>query len=372
MFCGRIEGVGPRYCPSIEDKVARFADRDRHQIFLEPEGPDVDDIYVNGVSTSLPEDVQHAFIRTITGLERAEFIRPGYAVEYTYALPHQLEPSQMVRTSEGLFHAGQLNGTSGYEEAAAMGIVAGINAAMFVLGREPLVLGRDEAYAGVLIDDLITMEHREPYRMFTSRAEYRLLLRADNADRRLTPRARAIEGRQPGDRLIDDATWARFETYRGDVERELRSLRMSTVRAGAFDRAALAEMGFSPSDLERPRTLGALLSRPEFDYAALCRLAGRTPLADKRAADQLETELRYEGYIARQQAQVERFRAMEHKPLPEAVDYLTVPSLRREAAEKLNRFRPASYGQAGRIAGVNPTDLALVAVWLKARTARGV
>jgi tRNA uridine 5-carboxymethylaminomethyl modification enzyme len=371
MFTAQIEGVGPRYCPSIEDKVKRFADRESHQIFLEPEGPTVDEIYVNGVSTSLPEDVQHAFVREIPGLEHAEFLRPGYAVEYTYAPPHQLDPAQQVRASEGLFHAGQLNGTSGYEEAAGMGIAAGINAALHVLGREPFILRRDQAYIGVLIDDLVTMEHREPYRMFTSRAEYRLLLRSDNADRRLTPLARALRGKSPDDKLVDDERWARFERHAADVESELAWLRCTSVAPSAFDAEVAEELGLSK--IERPpRSLATLLTWPGIDYDGVCRLHGRSPRGDARAIDQVEIEARYAGYIERQDAQVERWRAMEEKPLPAWIDYRRVASLRSEAAEKLQRFRPASFGQASRIAGVNPTDLGIVAVWLKSAARRGV
>jgi tRNA uridine 5-carboxymethylaminomethyl modification enzyme len=370
MFTGVIEGVGPRYCPSIEDKVKRFAEREGHQIFLEPEGPDVDEIYVNGVSTSLPEEVQHQFVREIPGLENAEFIRPGYAVEYTYAMPHQLAPTQMVRASEGLFHAGQLNGTSGYEEAAGMGIIAGINAAMFVLDREPVVLGRDQAYIGVLIDDLVTMEHREPYRMFTSRAEYRLLLRSDNADRRLTPLGRALKGRTPADKLVDDERWRRFEEHSQAVDSELDYLRRTPASPKTLD-PQLAEELLGLIDLEKARSLASLMGRPETTYRDLCRAARREPLASARAAEQVEIETRYAGYIHRQGEQVERWRAMEAKPLPTWLDYRRVPSLRAEAAEKLGRFRPASFGQAGRIAGVNPTDLAILMVYLRGRDRGG-
>jgi len=364
MFSGAIEGIGPRYCPSIEDKIHRFRDKARHLIFLEPEGPDVDEIYINGMSTSLPEDVQHEMVRSLAGCERAEFIRPGYAVEYTFVPPHQLDAAQQVRACRGLFHAGQLNGTSGYEEAAAMGILAGINAAMSVLEREPFVLRRDQAYAGVLIDDLVTKEHREPYRMFTSRAEYRLLLRADNADRRLTPLARALHGRTPDHRLVDDARWRRVERMTELVDRELAELRETPVRALDLNAEVVEALGLT--GIHKPRTLASLMTRPEVGYDNLCKLLGRTPVDDPRAAEQIEVEARYETYLKRQQSQVDRWRAAEDRRLPATLDYKRVPSLRAEAAEKLNRFKPANLGQAGRIAGVNPTDLSLVLVHLRA------
>mgnify|MGYP005837861861 CR=1 FL=1 len=364
MFCGVIEGIGPRYCPSIEDKIHRFADRTAHQIFLEPEGPDVDEIYVNGVSTSLPEAVQHQFIHSIRGLENAEFIRPGYAVEYTYVLPHQLSPAQMVRQVPGLFHAGQINGTSGYEEAAAMGIAAGINAALFCLDAEPVAFGRDEAYIGVLIDDLVTREHREPYRMFTSRTEYRLLLRADNADLRLTPRARALPRRPGAPGLIDDQRWEVFEQYASAVHTEATWLLNTPASPGSFDRPTADRLGLS--GLEKPMMLGRLLTRPDLTYADLCELIGRKPLTDTRAAEQVEIQLRYEGYIRRQESQVQRFRSLEGKPLPQGFDYRGVTGLRRESAEKLTRHQPSSLGHASRIAGITPADLSLLLVLLKA------
>jgi len=360
LFCGVIEGVGPRYCPSIEDKIHRFADKDAHQIFLEPEGAGVAEIYVNGVSTSLPEDVQHAFVHSIKGLENARFLRPGYAVEYTYVPPHQLTPGLGVRAVPGLFHAGQINGTSGYEEAAAMGIVAGINAARHCRGEEEFVLGRDEAYIGVLIDDLVTKEHREPYRMFTSRTEFRLLLRADNADLRLTARARALGG-MPG--LIDDDRWRAFETYAAAVRAESALLRDTPAYPSKWDKALAERLGLEGQ--EKPTTLARLLTRPELNYLELCALAGREPLADPRAQEQVEIEARYEGYIARQAGQVVRARSMEDRRLPESFDYRALVGLRRESAEKLTRFQPRNIGQASRIAGITPADLALLLVLMK-------
>ncbi len=323
MYSGQISSAGPRYCPSIEDKVVRFADKDRHQLFLEPETLDGESIYVNGASTSTPPDVQEAFLRTVPGLERAEILRHGYAVEYDYAPPHQLRPTLETKLVEGLYFAGQINGTSGYEEAGGQGLVAGINAALKIQGRAPFVLGRDEAYIGVLIDDLIRLEHREPYRMFTSRAEYRLLLRADNADRRLMPRAFELG-------LLQDRS--------------------------AFDAREAAIVGA----LEALRKSGkdALLRRPE------TAIADVLPGLPKDVAEQVEIDVKYEGYIRRQAAEVDRFRRLETKRIPDRFDYHQVKHLRFEAREKLLRIRPASLGQASRIAGVTPVDLQLLLVHL--------
>lgn len=324
MYSGQISSVGPRYCPSIEDKVVRFADKDRHQLFLEPETLDGDSIYVNGASTSTPPDVQEAFLRTVPGLERAEFLRYGYAVEYDYAPPHQLRPTLETKRIDGLYFAGQINGTSGYEEAGGQGLVAGINAALKIQGRPPFVLRRDEAYLGVLIDDLIRLEHREPYRMFTSRAEYRLLLRADNADRRLMPYAFELG-------LLKDRR--AFDAKEKTIEDALAGLRKSGK--------------------------DALLRRPETSIADVL------PGLPKAAAEQVEIEIKYEGYVKRQAMEVERFRRLEGKPIPESFDYAKVLHLRFEAREKLTRVRPASLGQASRIAGVTPVDLQLLQVHLR-------
>lgn len=323
MYSGQISSVGPRYCPSIEDKVVRFREKSRHLIFLEPETLDGDSIYVNGASTSTPPDVQEAFLRTIPGLERAEILRYGYAVEYDYAPPHQLRPTLETRRIRGLYFAGQINGTSGYEEAGGQGIVAGINAALRLQGRPPFILRRDEAYIGVLIDDLIRLEHREPYRMFTSRAEYRLLLRTDNADRRLMPHAFALG-------LLKD---------RSDFD--------SRERAIA---AALAELRRTGKD--------ALLRRPEVGIHDVL------PGLPRAVAEAVEIEVKYEGYIRRQAQDVERFRRLEEKLIPESFDYRRVRHLRFEAREKLERIRPRSIGQASRIAGVTPADLQLLLVHL--------
>jgi tRNA uridine 5-carboxymethylaminomethyl modification enzyme len=323
MYCGQITSVGPRYCPSIEDKVVRFREKTRHQIFLEPETLSGESIYVNGTSTSTPPDVQEQFIRTIPGLENAEFLRYGYAVEYDYAPPHQLRPTLETHRYRGLYFAGQINGTSGYEEAGGQGIVAGINAALKLQGRPPFVLRRDEAYIGVMIDDLIRLEHREPYRMFTSRAEYRLLLRCDNAERRLMPYA--FELGLLRDRAAFDA---REAAIRGAIE---------TLRRNGKD---------------------ALLRRQDVSIDDVL------PGLPRAVAEQVEIALKYEGYIARQANEVEKFRRLEGKVIPDKFNYDLLKHLRNEAREKLKRIRPASIGQAARIAGVTPADIQLLLVHL--------
>ena len=339
MYSGQIEGTGPRYCPSIEDKVVRFADRGEHQIFLEPEGRNTLEYYCNGISTSLPRDVQEAIIPLIPGLERAEIIRFGYAVEYDFAPPTQLDTTLQTKQVPGLFFAGQINGTTGYEEAGAQGIVAGINAARLALGAEPVVLDRARAYIGVLIDDLVTRGVDEPYRMFTSRAEYRLQLRHDNADLRLTELGRSLG-------LVDDDRWSVFQAHSGRIE-ALRQLLRTTRVAGETLEQKLRRSETTWSDLLP-------------DCPALTEL-----ISEPTAVEQVLIEIRYGGYIARQDAQIEKFRRLEHKAIPIHIDYGTIPHLRREAIEKLGKVRPGSLGQAARISGISPADIATLLVYLK-------
>ncbi|PTX99611.1 tRNA uridine-5-carboxymethylaminomethyl(34) synthesis enzyme MnmG [Verrucomicrobia bacterium LW23] len=334
MYCGVIEGVGPRYCPSIEDKVVRFADKERHQIFLEPEGRHTDEFYINGCSTSLPFEVQYAFIRSIPGLENAEIIRPGYAVEYDFAPPTQLQPWLETKAISGLFFAGQINGTSGYEEAAAQGLMAGINAALKTAGREPFVLGRDEAYIGVLIDDLVTKGTQEPYRMFTSRAEYRLILRQDNADLRLTERGHAIG-------LASDLRVARLREKKAGIEETLRRLKAERIGTEA---------------------LAHILKRPTVAWKDLPESYQSVP---PDVAAQVETEIKYSGYLGRELAQIEKVREAENQPIPLWLNYDDVQGLKKEARLKLKSVQPKTFGQAGRISGINPTDVALLRIWSK-------
>jgi tRNA uridine 5-carboxymethylaminomethyl modification enzyme len=357
MYAGRIEGVGPRYCPSIEDKVVRFAERSGHQIFLEPEGLETHEIYPNGISTSLPFDVQYALVRSIRGLENAHIVRPGYAIEYDYFDPRDLKPSLETRALDGLFFAGQINGTTGYEEAAAQGLLAGVNAARRVFERDPWSPRRDQAYLGVLVDDLITCGTSEPYRMFTSRAEYRLLLREDNADLRLTS-----IGRELG--VVSDARWARFEQKREAIVREQQRLRDTWVRPGQPAAAAAAELTGQP--LAREYRLSELLARPEVTYTALIALPGAGPAAaDPQVAEQVEIQAKYAGYIERQELEIARQRRHEDMPLPADLDYTQVLGLSTEVREKLACQQPLTLGQAGRIPGVTPAAVSLLLVHLK-------
>ncbi len=362
MYSGVIEGVGPRYCPSIEDKVVRFADKDTHQIFVEPEGLTTHEIYPNGISTSLPFDVQYALVRSIRGFENAHITRPGYAIEYDYFDPRDLKPSLETKHIGGLFFAGQINGTTGYEEAAAQGLIAGMNAALQVQGKEAWCPRRDEAYMGVLVDDLITRGTQEPYRMFTSRAEYRLLLREDNADLRLTAR-----GRELG--LVDDARWAAFEQKREAIAQEQQRLRDTWVRVGQLsDDDAQRVLG---GPLNREARAMDLLRRPDVNYASLMSLPGVGPgVADGKVAEQVEIQAQYAGYIDRQHDEIERQRRHEESPLPPNFDYGQVRGLSAEVGEKLARIRPVTLGQAARIPGITPAAISLLLVHLKKRAGR--
>ncbi len=357
MYTGVIEGIGPRYCPSIEDKVHRFAGKDAHQIFVEPEGLSTHEVYPNGISTSLPFDVQLALVRSIRGFENAHITRPGYAIEYDYFDPRDLQYSLETKAIEGLFFAGQINGTTGYEEAAAQGLLAGLNAARKAQGQAPWWPHRDQAYLGVLIDDLITRGTAEPYRMFTSRAEYRLLLREDNADLRLTP-----VGHELG--LIDAQRWHAFNTHRDAVQAEQQRLQDICIRPGSSAATALqARLG---APLAREQRAAELLRRPELDYAALMAVPELGPgVADARVAEQVEVQVKYSGYIERQQAEIERQRRHEEQRLPAHLDYDQVRGLSSEVREKFRAHRPLTLGQAARIPGVTPAAISLLLVHLK-------
>jgi tRNA uridine 5-carboxymethylaminomethyl modification enzyme len=361
MYAGVIEGVGPRYCPSIEDKIVRFAERDSHQIFVEPEGLQTTELYPNGISTSLPFDTQLALLRSIRGFERAHITRPGYAIEYDYFDPRDLRSSLETRFISGLFFAGQINGTTGYEEAAAQGLVAGINAARRARDQEPWAPRRDEAYLGVLIDDLITRGTNEPYRMFTSRAEYRLMLREDNADLRLTE-----QGRMLG--LVDDARWAAFGRKREAIAREQQRLRDTWLRPGTGAAQAVSER-FATS-VTREQRLSEIIRRPEVDYPGLMAIEtlGPSP-ADPQVAEQVEIQAKYDGYLERQRLEIDKARRHEQTPIPEHLDYETVRGLSAEVRQKLVSFRPLTVGQAARIPGVTPAAISLLLVHLKRRSA---
>lgn len=356
LYGGRITGVGPRYCPSIEDKIVRFPDKESHPVFLEQEGWDTNELYVQGMSTSLPEEVQLAFLRTLPGLEEVVMIRPGYAVEYDMVYPDQLKPTLMTHAIAGLFLAGQINGTSGYEEAAAQGLVAGINAALYVYGREPMVLERHTSYIGVLIDDLITKGVQDPYRMLTARAEFRLALRHDNADLRLTPL-----GRQVG--LVDGNRWERFVAKREAIERETRRLQ-ETLLTGKHN-PLLQQHSLAPID--GPTSLYELLRRPEVTYRTLLQLVPVDEPVSREVAEQIELAAKYEGFLRRQQQQVAEHQRLEGLLIPEDTDYATIRGLSHEGREKLSRVRPRSVGQASRIPGVRPSDIAALLIYLKGK-----
>jgi tRNA uridine 5-carboxymethylaminomethyl modification enzyme len=356
MYSGMIEGTGPRYCPSIEDKIVRFNDKPRHQIFLEPEGRNTEEVYVQGLSTSLPEDVQKKILATIPGLEKAELMRAGYAIEYDAIVPTQLWPSLETKLVNGLFTAGQLNGTSGYEEAAGQGLMAGINAALKVQDKEPLILDRSEAYIGVLIDDLITKGTNEPYRLLTSRAEYRLLLRHDNADLRLTKKGYEIG-------LIPQDRFERFEEKKAQIAQEIERLEHVSIKPSEEVQQCLAEA--QSSALKEPMTAANLLKRPEVTYSVIHKIApAETPLSET-VSEQVEIQVKYAGYIDKQLAQVEKMRKMENKKLPDDLDYMAINGLATEAKQKLHEVRPLSVGQASRVSGVNPADISILLIYLE-------
>ncbi len=356
LYAGVIHGTGPRYCPSIEDKVVRFADKERHQVFIEPEGNYTNEMYLGGMSSSLPEDVQYAMYRTVPGLENVRIVRNAYAIEYDCMNPVQLNSSLEFKKISGLFAAGQFNGSSGYEEAAAQGIIAGINAARKLQGKEPLILDRSESYIGVLIDDLVTKENTEPYRMMTSRAEYRLLLRQDNADIRLTHYGYEI-GLVSKERM--DFVTEKYKIVSSEVER----LKHTFVGTSKEVQELLAKK--NSTSLTNGITLAELIRRPELDYLSLLPIDPDRPQVSDEIAEQVNIHLKYEGYIERQQRQVEHFKKLEKKLIPDLIDYLQIKGLRKEAAQKLDKFRPRSVGQAQRISGVSPADISVLLVYME-------
>ena len=357
MFSGIVKGVGPRYCPSIEDKIVRFADKERHQLFLEPEGRDTEEVYVQGLSTSLPEDVQKDLIHSIKGLENAEMMRTGYAIEYDIVLPHQLRATLETKLISGLFTAGQTNGTSGYEEAAGQGIVAGINAALKVQGKPELILKRSEAYIGVMIDDLVTKGTLEPYRLLTSRAEYRLILRHDNADMRLTEIGREIG-------LVDDIRWDNFQIKKNQFENELKRLDSIKLKPIKETNEKVQALGFKP--LTDAMTAKEFMRRPEISYQTAVSFVG--PAAENlnpKIIDMLETEIKYEGYINKALDQVAKMKRMEEKRIPKNIDWDAIDSIATEARQKFKKINPETIGQASRISGVNPADISILMVYIE-------
>ena len=359
MFTGVVKGVGPRYCPSIEDKIVRFADKERHQLFLEPEGRNTEEVYVQGLSTSLPEDVQRELVHSIKGLENAEMMRTGYAIEYDMVLPHQLRATLETKKISGLFTAGQTNGTSGYEEAAGQGIIAGINATLKIQGKPELILKRSDGYIGVMIDDLVTKGTIEPYRLLTSRAEYRLILRHDNADMRLTKMGREIG-------LVDDERWARFEIKKNQFDNEMKRLDSIKLKPVKETNAKVEEMGFKP--LTDAVTAKEFLRRPEVSYQDVVAFIG--PAAedlDDKIIELIETEIKYEGYISKAMDQVAKMKRMEEKRIPANIDWDDIDSIATEARQKFKLINPETIGQASRISGVNPADISILMVYLEGK-----
>ena len=358
LYSGKIEGTGPRYCPSIEDKVVRFADKDRHQVFVEPEGSYTNEMYLGGMSSSLPEDVQYAMYRTVPGLENVKIVRNAYAIEYDCINPVELKASLEFKNIHGLFSGGQINGSSGYEEAAVQGLIAGINAAMKLLGREPLILDRSEAYIGVLIDDLVTKESSEPYRMMTSRAEYRLLLRQDNADLRLSAKGHEIG-------LISDERYAKVEEKRRAIDAEIK--RLGSVMIGGTSEVTDFLARHNSTALNNGVSLADLIKRPELDYEAIAELDRERKPLPWDVIEQVNINIKYQGYIERELRQVEHFKKIEKMLIPEDIDYDEVGSLRLESRQKLKSFKPRSIGQASRISGVSPADITVLLVYLESR-----
>ena len=359
LYSGMIEGTGPRYCPSIEDKVVRFADKKRHQVFIEPEGLYTNEMYIGGMSSSLPEDVQYEMYHSVPGLEHARIVKNAYAIEYDCINPRQLYPTLEFKKIKGLFSGGQFNGSSGYEEAAAQGLIAGINAAMEVKGKEQLILDRSEAYIGVLIDDLVTKENHEPYRMMTSRAEYRLLLRQDNADLRLRKK-----GWEVG--LIDDETYHKLQEKERMIQEEIERVEHTTVGGSAEVQSLLESQGSTL--LKSGTTIAELIRRPELNYHVLAPIDKERQELPEDVCEQVEINIKYDGYIRRQMKQVEQFKKLEQKKIPEDIDYEDVGSLRIEARQKLESYRPISIGQASRISGVSPADISVLLVYLESRS----